>query len=80
MIKRWESPSPASTSSRSTKRSDPPIPPWQLLTAAKVGVQSSLITDGFEIEGPRRGSILPDRDVDIGTYGRMDANGFLYLL
>lgn len=55
-------------------------PPWHLLTAAKVGVRSSLITDGFEIEGPRRGSILPGPVVDIGAYGRMDANGFLYLL
>lgn len=58
----------------------PADPPWHLLAAARVGVQSSLITDGFEIEGPGRGSILPDRIVDIGTYGRMDANGFLYLL
>jgi hypothetical protein len=58
----------------------PADPPWHLLTAARMGVQSSLITEGFEIEGPRRGSILPDRVVDIGTHGRMDANGFLYLL
>lgn len=58
----------------------PAEPPWHLITAARVGVQSSLLGDGFEIEGPRRTSELPGPTIDIGSEGRMDANGFLYLL
>lgn len=58
----------------------PAQPPWHLITSARVGVQSSLLTDGFEIEGPKQASELPGRLIDIGVQGRMDANGFLYLL
>lgn len=58
----------------------PAEPPWHLINSAGVGVQSSLLTDGFEIEGPRRTSELPGPVIDIGADARMDANGFLYLL
>lgn len=58
----------------------PAEPPWHLITAARVGVQSSLLGERFEIEGPRRTSELPGPTIDIGSLGRMDANGFLYLL
>jgi len=62
------------------ERRQPADPPWHLITAARVGVQSSLLGEGFHVEGARQGSILPNGVVDTELHGRMDANGFLYLL
>lgn len=57
----------------------PADPPWHLITAARVGVQSPLLVEGLEMDGTKQ-PIVSDGIVDTGRYGRMDANGFLYLL
>jgi hypothetical protein len=62
------------------ERQQPAEPPWHLLTGARIGVKSSYFVPGMEIEGPAAARILEDGAIDTMAYGRMDANGLLYLL
>jgi hypothetical protein len=54
--------------------------PWPLLTSASVGVKSTLAVPEMSIEGTAPGSFISKDVFDTGTSGRIDANGFLYLV
>jgi hypothetical protein len=54
--------------------------PWPLLASAGVGVKSTLVVPEMSIEGNAPGRFISNDIFDTGTFGVIDANGFLYLV
>jgi CheY-like chemotaxis protein len=54
--------------------------PWPLLASAGVGVRSTLVVPEMSIEGNAPGRFISNDIFDTGTFGVIDANGFLYLV
>lgn len=55
-------------------------PPWPVLSHAGVGVTSAFLAKGITVEGVGPGGFVDDEVFDTGARGRIDANGFLYLV
>lgn len=55
-------------------------PPWPVLAYAGVGVRSTLFGTGVVLEGAAPGGFVEEEVFDTGARGRIDANGFLYLV
>ena len=55
-------------------------PPWPLLASAGVGVKSTLFAPEMSLEGAAPGRFVSEDVLDTGVSGRIDANGFLYLV
>ena len=55
-------------------------PPWPLLASASVGVKSMFFAPEMSLEGTAPGNIISEDVLDTGVAGRIDANGFLYLV
>jgi hypothetical protein len=55
-------------------------PPWPLLAYANVGVKSSFLAPPSSLSGDAPGGFVEPDVLDTGVAGRIDANGFLYLV
>lgn len=55
-------------------------PPWPVLAYASVGVRSTFQASEMVLRGAAPGRLVPPDLVDVGRWGRIDANGFLYLI
>ncbi len=55
-------------------------PPWPLLAYASVGVKSTFLAPDMAFEGGAPGRFVEPDVLDTGVAGRIDANGFLYLV
>lgn len=55
-------------------------PPWPLLAYASVGVKSTFLAAEMVVQGSAPGQFVEPDVLDTGVTGRIDANGFLYLV